>query len=47
MTAILLNLGTVATIWGALWYLWDHNARAPGWILGAAICFLATGGMLS
>jgi len=47
MRAILLNLGATATLWGVLWFLWDHYARAPGYLLGFAIVALIAGSALT
>ena len=47
MSAILLNIGAVATLWGVLWFMWDHNSRAPGWLLGVAIVSLIAGKALA
>lgn len=47
MNAILQGADVVAGIWGALWFLWDKYADAPGWLLGTALVCLIAGGLLS
>ena len=42
ISGLLLNIGTIIGFWGVIWYMWDHRATAPGWLLGAGlICLLA------
>ena len=47
MSGVLLNIGAIAGIWGVLWFMWDHYASAPGWLLGTAIVCLIVGSALS
>jgi hypothetical protein len=47
VSAVLLNIGAVASLWGVLWYMWDHNANAPAWLLGVGLTCLVTGSLLS
>ena len=47
MSAVLLNVGAIAAIWGILWSLWDHNADAPRYMLEIALAALFAGIALS
>lgn len=44
ITGLLGSLAAIFTFWGWIWFLWDHKATAPGWLLlGAALCFAVIG----
>lgn len=43
----MLNIGAIAVIWGVLWFLWDHKADAPCYLLVIALWALAVGSALS
>lgn len=44
---LLENFGAIAGLWGILWMLWDHRARAPEWLLGWALVFLIAGSAIT
>jgi len=35
--------GAILAIWGMGWTLWDHNADAPGYLIGASLVSLLIG----
>ncbi len=36
---LLPSIGAILVIWGGTWYLWDHNAKPPIYLLlGAGAC---------
>lgn len=43
---LLQNFGAVIGIWAVVWFAWDHNANAPGWMPLTAIGSLITGAYL-
>lgn len=43
ISAALFNVGTVTGLLGIIWYALDHNATAPGWLLGAGLICLVIG----
>jgi hypothetical protein len=47
MGALLTSVGAISAIWGSLWYLWDHNANAPIYLLAVGLFGLIAGGALS
>jgi len=47
MSILLTNVGAIAAMWGIFWLMWDHNARAPGWILGVALALLLAGSAMA
>jgi hypothetical protein len=47
MSGLLLNIGAIAALWGILWYLWDHNADAPRWLMVCGLAGLITGNIIS
>jgi len=47
VSAVLLNIGSIAGIWGVIWYLWDHRANAPGYLLAIGLTGLIVGSAMS
>lgn len=47
MSAVFLHLGAATALCGAFWYMWDHSADAPAWLLGTGIASLLIGYALS
>lgn len=47
MSAVLQNVGTVLCLWGCFWFMWDHRATAPGYILVLGLVALTLGWVFS
>ena len=46
MSGMLQSIGVIMGLWGVLWYMWDHQAGVPIWLMGCGLLCLATGSLL-
>jgi hypothetical protein len=41
-----MTIGAPLVLAGFLWFIWDHNSNAPGWLFGGAAVCIAIGAAL-
>jgi hypothetical protein len=46
MSGIILNIGVVSGVWGAVWYMWDHRAIPPIYLIGVGFVGLIVGSLI-
>jgi hypothetical protein len=46
MSGILLNIGVVSGLWGTVWYLWDHRATPPIYLIAVGFVGLISGSLI-